>query len=557
MATEIQVGSGFNKRNPDVLTCIANLSNDEVFTPPAFANQMLDTLERGWADSNNGENIWSRSDLKFLDPFTKSGVFLREITKRLAEGLEAEIPDLDHRVDHILTKQVFGIGITQLTALISRRSLYCSKDAKGKHSVASSFAKSDGNIWFEPTEHTWVGGKEKILTADAEGNPIEATIDGTCKFCGASQKSLGRNSALETHAYKFIHTLDIRSTIEEVFGANMQFDVIIGNPPYQLNDGGGTGAAAMPIYQKFVEQAIALDPSFLVMVTPSRWFTGGRGLDEYRLKMLRDQRLQQIHDYPEASDVFPGVEIKGGVSYFLWTNKANGLCQINTYNRTGMISSATRPLIEEGFDNFIRSNELVPILKQVKSFGEGTFDSLVSANDPFGFDVREQNSWKRVKPTLQKKARKGSVGIYYFGWRKEGLGYVQESEIVKGRDLVSSWKLFIPKAWGVGNPATDWLNPFIGEPGTASTETYLAIGPFSSENEAKNALSYTQTKFFHALVSAVKITQNSMQNVYKCVPLQDFSKSWSDAKLFKKYNFSQEQVNFIESMIRPTELDND
>jgi len=150
-----QVSFTLRGRNPDVLTCIANLSNDEVFTPPEFANRMLDTLADAWAADHAGANIWADSSVRFLDPFTKSGVFLREITSRLIAGLAEEIPDLQARADHILTRQVFGIGITTLTTLLARRSLYCSKHANGDHSVTRNFKSEAGNIWFERVEHTW------------------------------------------------------------------------------------------------------------------------------------------------------------------------------------------------------------------------------------------------------------------------------------------------------------------------------------------------------------------------------------------------------------------
>jgi hypothetical protein len=220
-------------RNPDVLTCIANLSNDEVFTPPEFANQMLDTLETEWAKSNGGASIWADPTVTFLDPFTKSGVFLREITSRLTEGLSSAIPDLDKRVDHILTKQVFGIGITALTAMLARRSLYCTKLANGKHSIATSFTTEDGHIWFERTEHTWVGRKTERRAHPTENRGMTVELEGTgrCKFCGANEAEYSRGDELETHAYAFIHTTDIKAQIAQLFGADMQFDVIIGNPP--------------------------------------------------------------------------------------------------------------------------------------------------------------------------------------------------------------------------------------------------------------------------------------------------------------------------------------
>ena len=175
-------------RNPDVLTCIANLSSDEVFTPPWLANRMLDSLADAWAADHRGA-LWADKTVTFLDPFTKSGVFLREIASRLTEGLAQEIPDLQERVNHILTKQVFGIGITRLTSLLARRSVYCSKHAQGKHSIAKGFGSDIGNIWFDRTEHTWVNGK--------------------CTFCGTSQSALDRGEGLETHAY----ALDRKSVV--------------------------------------------------------------------------------------------------------------------------------------------------------------------------------------------------------------------------------------------------------------------------------------------------------------------------------------------------------
>lgn len=296
-------------RNPDVLTCIANLSNDEVFTPPEFANRMLDTLTEAWAKGNGGANIWADSAVRFLDPFTKSGVFLREITTRLIAGLESEIPDLQERVDHVLTKQVFGIGITTLTTLLARRSLYCSKNANGEHSVAKGFASEAGNIWFKRTEHSWDGAK--------------------CAFCGAPRAIFDRGEGLENHAYAFIHTRDIRARIAELFGADMQFDVIIGNPPYQLGSDGGT--RDVPIYQHFIAQAKALQPRFLSMVIPARWMASGLGLNDFRREMLEDTRIRELVDFPAASEVFPGVEIKAGVCYFLWDSDHDGPCSVTTH----------------------------------------------------------------------------------------------------------------------------------------------------------------------------------------------------------------------------------
>ena len=338
-----QVGFTLRGRNPDVLTCIANLSNDEVFTPPEFAGRMLDTVAEAWAADHAGANIWANPELRFLDPFTKSGVFFREITTRLTDGLKDVHPDLQARVDHILTKQVFGIAITQLTSLLARRSLYCSKHANGEHSIAKSFKSDVGNVWFERVEHSWRGEK--------------------CKFCGASKKALDRGEEMETHAYAFIHTDDIKARMNDIFGGDMQFDVIIGNPPYQLDDG-GHGTSAAPIYHLFVEKAIELDPRYLVMVTPSRWMAGGKGLDKYRQKMLSDKRMKSIVDYPKLYEGFPGVKIRGGISYFLWDRQHNGACEIQTVWDGQPTGPAVKRYLN-AFDVLVRRNEAVSILEKV------------------------------------------------------------------------------------------------------------------------------------------------------------------------------------------------
>jgi hypothetical protein len=313
--SETQASFALRARSPDVLTCIANLSNDEVFTPPEFANRMLDTLAQAWAMDNNGANLWADKTVTFLDPCTKSGVFLREITSRLTKGLAAEIPDLEERVDHVLTKQVFGIAITHLTSLLARRSIYCSKQAQGKHSIVKGFESDDGNIWFKRTEHTWAADR--------------------CQYCGASRNTFSRGQGLETHAYALIHTDDIKTRVAELFGGDMQFDVIIGNPPYQLDDG-GYGTSAAPIYHLFVEQAKKLEPRYLSLVVPARWFAGGKGLDEFRESMLTDNRVRSINDYLSASDVFPGVGLKGGVCYFLWDRDIPGRAKLPPTSRTGL-----------------------------------------------------------------------------------------------------------------------------------------------------------------------------------------------------------------------------
>lgn len=526
-------------RNPDVLTCIANLSNDEVFTPPEFANRMLDAVAEAWAASNDGADIWADKTLKFLDPFTKSGVFLREITSRLSKGLETEIPDLQERVDHILTKQVFGIGITHLTSLLARRSVYCSKHARGQHSIAKSFASDAGNIWFERMEHTWVAGK--------------------CTYCGASQKTLDRGEGLETHAYTFIHTDNIKARVAELFGGDMQFDVIIGNPPYQLEDG-GFGKSAAPIYHLFVEQAKKLEPRYLSLVIPARWFAGGKGLDEFRESMLTDNRLRSIDDYLSASDVFPGVGLKGGVCYFLWDRDNPGPCRVTTHFKDWPVSTATRPLLEEGVDVFIRFNEGLSILKKVVaveskdtqslSLPNGKrFEKLVSSRKPFALDT-----------TFKGRAtkREGDVLVYQNG----GKGYTPRNAITTGAELIDKWKIYVGRAApGTGNrdtyPHRIISTPFIGEPESICSETYLCIGPFDSKAEAESALSYLSCRLTRLLILLHKPSQDTTRKVYTFVPKQEWTKQWTDKDLYEKYSLSQSEIEFIEGIVRPMDLSSD
>lgn len=531
-----QVSFTLRGRNPDVLTCIANLSNDEVFTPPELANRMLDTLAQAWAADHAGADLWTNRSVKFLDPFTKSGVFLREITNRLVKGLAEEIPDLQDRVNHVLTKQVFGIGITRLTSLLARRSLYCSKWANGPHSVGKGFSDESGNIWFERTEHTWVDGK--------------------CTYCGASKEAMDRGADLETHAYAFIHTDNIKTRMAELFGEDMQFDVIVGNPPYQLNDG-GYGTSAAPIYQLFVDQAKQLEPRYLSMIIPARWFAGGKGLDEFRESMLSDDRLRSIDDYLSASDVFPGVGLKGGVCYFLWNRDHRGECQVSTHFKDWPVSTATRPLQEDGADVFIRFNEGLSILKKViaKESEKSTslvlpakkrFDVLVSSLRPFGF---------RTFFRGRKTKKNDDVTIYQNG----GTAFVQRAEVETGGELIDSWKIYIGRAApGTGNrdtyPHRILSTPFIGEPGSICSETYLCIGPFDTKAEAENALSYLTCRLTRLLILLHKPSQDTTRKVYTFVPKQDWSCPWTDADLYAKYGITQAEIDFIEKVVRPMDV---
>ncbi|MBS4009879.1 MAG: Eco57I restriction-modification methylase domain-containing protein [Roseovarius sp.] len=518
----IEEGFALRGRNPDVLTCISNLSNDEVFTPPEFANRMLDTVAAAWAADHDGADIWADQTVKFLDPFTKSGVFLREITKRLISGLENEIPDLQERVDHILTQQVFGIGITKITSLMARRSVYCSKFATGAHSVTRRFNTDSGNIWFERVEHTWNETK--------------------CVFCGAPKSLMDRGEDVENYAYAFIHTSDIKKRINEVFGDDMQFDVIVGNPPYQMSGGAG-GSSDSSIYHLFVQQAVKLEPRYVSMVIPSRWMAGGRGLDEFRAEMLSSGKLRYLTDFPDSGEAFPGVQIKGGVCYFLWDQSHKGGCDL-TRILSGTESVQLGRKLDE-FDVLVRDERALSILRKVLAQGEESVVNMVSGDTPFGI-ATNYSGWS-------KENLGGQIAIHLIHKGKRTIGYMSRSEIRKNADLIDHWKVFVPKAYGAGETFPHQIlgKGIVAAPPSVCTQSYLTISSFDSESAANSFSSYYRTRLFRFVVSLRKITQDALRSTYSWVPKQDWDREWTDEDLYSKYGISAEEITYIESMIRP------
>ena len=502
------------KHNPDVLTCLANLSSDEVFTPPKLANEMLDTLP---------SELWSNPEAKFLDPCCKSGIFLREIAKRLLYGLAEKIPDQQKRINHIFKNQLYGIAITELTALISRRSLYCSKIANSKYSICDDFDDVAGNIRCVRTVHTWKNGK--------------------CMYCGASKENYKRDESLESHAYEFIHT----NKPEEIF--NMKFDVIIGNPPYQL-DTAGSGKQAKPIYQLFVEQAKKMNPRFLVMVIPARWYSGGMGLKDFRKNMLNCEQISHLVDYESASKIFPGVDIAGGVCYFLWNRDYKGDCSV-TSNRGDIPVTLKRPLNE--YKIFIRDSNAISIVRKVLSsndYKNGSASDLVSAIRPFGL------------PTNYKPSKSGTPCWFI---QKIGRKYAKDSHYIDSNNLINKWKLLIPKAPIAGQ--TDFTKPikfyhnrnaFIAKPGEICTESWIVACAMNTKSEVLSFKSYLFTKIVRFLILQTVISQDVNKMNFIFVPeMTKYDTFFTDDMLIKRWSITKEEWNYIDSRILETDKFND
>ena len=500
-----------NVYNPDVLSCLANLSNDEVFTPPEIVNQMLDMFP---------QELFRNPDTTFLDPACKTGVFLREIAKRLIEGLEPQIPDLQERIDHIFHKQLFGIAITELTSLLSRRDIYCSKYPNSEFSV-SKFDDAQGNIRYKQVKHTWVNGK--------------------CKYCGASASQYQRSDDLETHAYELIHTV----SPERIF--DMKFDVIISNPPYQLSDG-GNAASASPLYHKFVEQAMKLKPRYLTMIIPARWYAGGKGLDDFRSRMLGEQHIRRLVDIANSADCFPGVNIAGGICYFLWERDYSGACTVANLEKGTMISETERSLNE--FAYFVRSNLALSIIRKVLSKRERLMSDIVYSRNYFNLSTTVTWPEHKSANTIKVLTSKGEI-------------YLHKSSISDKERLLDKFKVIITYAMSGGNkPSSEGNYQILSslkvlQPNEACTETYLILSTFDSEQEARNLVSYMESKFARFLLLQALTSIHITKDKFCFVPMPDCSQSWDDEKLYSKYELSQEEIEYVENMIKPMDGGNE
>ena len=511
------LGSKGISHRPDILNCLANLSSDEVFTPPTLVNNMLDMLPP-W--------VWQDCRLRWLDPCTKSGVFLREVARRLMVGLEDEIRDEAERWTHIYRNMLYGIAISEVTALVSRRTLYGCKDATLQPHSVIQFSSVDGNIRFPPAKHEWVNGK--------------------CVKCGASAKAAVVDIGRETHVHPFLHM-----DLDDIFGSKkpMHFDVIMGNPPYQQDDG-GHGRSARPLYHKFVEIAKIMQPRFLIYVIPARWYAGGKGLDNFRSDMLRDRRLSHLVDYPRMADLFEGVDIAGGGCYFLWDAEHDDDCSVVP---EGKIQEAVLRRLDT-HDVFVRDNRSVAILRKVLrkvkiekiSFSDGT----AWARNPYGYGFRAH-----AVPSDAKDRPEGDFNLLLM--TKDGDRFIRREQVRKNTESLDMWKVVISytTAEHAGNANKDGTKRVISRmralpPGSACTETYLVIDTFKDQVRACNQLAYLKTRLARFLMELRTPTQHVTRKSFAFVPRISTDRKWSDESLNDFFNLSDDDIAHIESKIR-------
>lgn len=544
----------------DILETITNVGNDEVFTPRKTCDMILNSLP---------EEVWHNPDYKWLNPATKNGIFEREIAIRLDKGLKDVIPDEETRRKHILQNMIYAIGLTKFTSYVARRTLYYCSDANRK---CDGIKAKDGHYvnGYAIGNGTWFDDKEGNIktpraehTFDKNDRCIYCRLPKTSKYVDSLQR--------EQYAYEFIHHKpdELLAFLQDLFfkgDRNMKFDIIISNPPYQLSDG-GAGASARPIYQLFIQNAIALNPEYLSMIVPSRWMIGGKGLDDFRKQMLLDKHLAVLHDYVNAKECFPNNEINGGVCYFVWSKKHNGKCSIYSH-LNGKVNKSERFLAEKDTDIFIRFEQLISIKNKVLARRPATLDSIVSARKPYGLEAETMLSPEKYGlPAFSDSPLENGFAILGLGEKgRRTIKYLpHDYPIPKVSPCLNKYKVFISEANGaagqIGNPIPARIigRPEVAKPNTLCTETFLEIGPFKSSVEAENLCKYIKTKFFRCLVGIQKQTQHTTQKAYRFVPIQDFSNSsdinWNqsigeiDEQLYKKYALTQEEIEYISTMI--------
>ncbi len=546
--------------NFDILETITNVGNDEVFTPRKTCDMMLDSLP---------EEVWHNPNYKWLNPATKNGIFEREIAIRLDEGLKDIIPDTEKRRKHILQEMIFSIGQTKFTANVARRTVYYCSQANRKcdgikapdgHYVngyaignGTWFDDEEGNIKTPCLDHEFVDGSGKHMPSNCSGDDRKKYKCKHCSISGASEYN--DKNQREKYAYELIHIpkLNLKRYMQDRFfggDRNMKFDIIIGNPPYQLSDGGAQ-ASARPIYNLFINQARELNPKYLCMIIPSRWMTGGKGLDDFRSSMISDKHIRLLHDFIDPKECFPSNEIKGGVCYFVWERDNQGPCRICTH-KDGKIKESTRYLKEGNVDVFVRDERLLSLLEKSLAYKGGSFSKIVSPRKPYGLsgDVFKDPSKYALPPMSDMPIENGLTIHGLDEHLKRVKKYVASDYPIPKKEMIKGYKLFVARNQGSGVFGETMSEAIIAGNNELCTETYVVFGPFKTKEEALNCWDYVKTKFFRAMLGIRKLDQGAAQGVYQYVPLVDLTEKWTDKKLYEKFELSQDDIKFIEENVQ-------
>lgn len=465
--------------------------------------------------------VWGDAEHRWLDPVCKSGIFLREVAARLLEGLSHQIPDFEERREHIYRDMLWGTSITKMTGIISRRTLYYSHNAAGDHSVVR-FDDPAGNVPFVPASHIWDAG-------------------GKCERCRAP-RDLERGER-ENYAYSFIHEA---YPTEEM--TDMKFDVVVGNPPYMIGTE-GHGVTASNIFHLFIQKALDLDPRYVLMISPSRWFTGGKGLDEFRERMINDRRIRRLVDNPKIYDCFPGVKIRGGVSYFLWDRDHVGDCEFST-RVDGKIRYTMMRDLREGDGVLVRDIRALNVIRKINAGAVTTrVEDVSSVTKPFGLTMRSNYPGSVPEPF------EGSIPLIY----GNKIGYSRPDQIQRNHEWINRWKVLLPRASSGDTPQDaegNIVDVVLGEPialapGSACTQTYFIPGMFDTREETENFAHYLATKFVRYLVLQRKLTQDVTPERFRFVPMLDMTRRWTDSDLYAFYALDDDEVAHIEACIKP------
>lgn len=538
--------------NFDILETITNVGNDEVFTPRKTCDMILDSLP---------EEVWHNPDYKWLNPATKNGIFEREIAIRLDNGLKDVIPDIEQRRKHILQNMIYSIGQTRFTANVARRTVYYCSQANRKcdgnkandgHYVngyaignGTWFDDEEGNIKTPNINHTFVDEKGRLMSSSCSD---EEKKKYRCKYCGISGVSAYNDAnQRETYAYEFIHFSGdalLKHLQDRFFGGNrkMKFDIIIGNPPYQLSTNDKGGIQAIPIYNKFVEQAFSLRPKFISMIIPSRWYTGGMGMDSFRNSFLSNNHIKLLYDFPKSRDCFPNVDIAGGVCFFLWDLNFQGDCCVVS-SLSGKNTKKIRKLNQ--FDVFVRNNIGVEIIDKIYRKSNKFLNDVVASISPFGLSTNVKGG---------KNSFAGSVKVI----SSSGESFIKREEVLKGKEFIDEYKVSIgqlnPDRGGVNNASDGKSNVTtkvkIYEPNEVFTATYLLLNHFKTKEEAVDFASYIKTKFVRYLVSLTLSSMHITKDNFRFVPILDFSKIWTDTELYAYFELTEDEIKDIEENIR-------